>query len=73
MRTTDCPFFQPSRSLARDLSAVGVYQDMTSVGVYCRMPDGTVRVPGREEVRAFCVPGRYQDCPHYQRHAAAVS
>jgi hypothetical protein len=68
----DCPFFRPSRSLTHDLAAVGIRQELTSVGVYCRLPDGRVRVPGREEVKSFCLPGRYRDCPHYRRHAGIV-
>jgi hypothetical protein len=31
----DCPFFRPSHSLCRDLSAVGIYQELTAIGVYC--------------------------------------
>jgi hypothetical protein len=67
----DCPFLQPTRSLSRDLAAVGIYQEMTAVGVYCRLPDGRVRVPAREEVKGFCVPGRHRECPHYRRHTSA--
>jgi hypothetical protein len=71
--TTECPFFQPSRSLARDLSAVGIYQDLVAVGVYCRLPNGRVHVPSTVDVKRFCVPeGCFVDCPVYQRHAAAA-
>jgi hypothetical protein len=60
--TGDCPFLQPSRPLG----AQG-----RLIGLYCRLPDGRVRVPEAEERRRFCVPGAWQDCPVYQRHAPA--
>jgi hypothetical protein len=66
-----CPFFRPSRSLSRDLTEVGIYQDLTAVGVYCGLPSGRVRVPSMEEVKGFCVPGWFRECPHYLRHAPA--
>ncbi len=69
----DCPFLRRSRSLCRDLTAVGIYQDLTAVGVYCGLPDGPVCVPSAEEVKHFCVPDRYRECPHHQRHARSLS
>jgi hypothetical protein len=57
--------------LSRDLTEVGIYQDLTAVGVYCGLPGGRVRVPSMEEVKSFCVPGNFSDCPYYLRHATA--
>jgi hypothetical protein len=33
--------------------------------VYCRQPDGTVRVPSRDETARFCTTGRQRECPGY--------
>jgi hypothetical protein len=60
--TGDCPFLQPSRPL-------GVHGRL--IGIYCRLPDGSVRVPRADERRRFCLPGHWEDCPVYRRHAPA--
>ena len=64
MRETDaavvpCPYFQPRT----DGSGDGV-----PYAVYCRQPDGRVRVPSRDERERFCASGHHLDCPGY-RHA----
>jgi len=41
------------------------------IGIYCRMPDGRVRVPPMDEMRRFCLRGQWQECPTYRRHAPA--
>ena len=56
----DCPFLQPARPLGGDDQRVGLY---------CRLPDGDVRVPPTEDLRRYCVPGRWRDCPVYERRA----
>jgi hypothetical protein len=38
----------------------------TTGAVYCRLPDGTVRVPSRDETERFCTTGRQGECPGYQ-------
>ena len=58
----DCPFLQPSRPLG----ARG-----RLIGIYCRLPDGRVRVPAADERRRFCLPGEWHDCPVYRGHATA--
>ena len=58
----DCPFLLPSRPLGSRGRAIGIY---------CRLPDGRVRVPPADELRRFCLPGQWRDCPVYQRHAPA--
>lgn len=58
----DCPFLQPSRPLGNHGRAIGLY---------CRVPDGGVRVPAADELRRFCLPGQWRQCPVYQRHAPA--
>lgn len=58
-----CPFLQPTRRLGRGDVAIGVY---------CRLPDGRVRVPARHELRAWCIPGRFESCPTHERHASAA-
>jgi hypothetical protein len=37
--------------------------------VYCRLPNGRVRVPTRAELASLCSDGRYVNCPGYQRWA----
>jgi len=39
------------------------------VSVYCRVPNGRVRVPTREQLASLCVGGRYPNCPGYRRWA----
>jgi hypothetical protein len=57
---TECPSLQPSRPLTLGQRAIGLY---------CRLPNGRVRVPSRDETRRFCLVDRWRDCPVYQRHA----
>ena len=61
-RTDECPLLQPSRSLGHRGRAIGVY---------CRVPDGRVRVPPTDELRRFCLAGQWPRCPVYRRHAPA--
>jgi hypothetical protein len=58
----ECPQLQPSRPF----SSSG-----RIIGIYCRRPDGAVRVPRRDEVRTFCLTGRWRECPGNRRHASA--
>jgi hypothetical protein len=57
-----CPLLAPSRPLGRGDVAFAIY---------CRLPDGRVRVPLRQEARQFCIPAQHRLCPVYRRHAAA--
>jgi hypothetical protein len=58
---TECPFLQPARPLHEDVR----------IALYCRFPDGRVRIPAPEEKRWLCLTGRWQECSVYQDHAAA--
>jgi hypothetical protein len=58
----ECPYLQPARPL-------GGHGQL--IGIYCRFPDGSVRVPPADERRRFCLSGQWQRCPSYRRHAAA--
>ena len=58
----ECPFLQPARLVGKRSRLIGIY---------CRVPDRSVRVPAEDERRRFCLPGRWQECPAYQRHAPA--
>jgi hypothetical protein len=59
--TRECPYLQPARPLSGG----------RLIGIYCRMPDGRVRVPPEDERRRFCLRGQFEQCPAYRRHAAA--
>jgi hypothetical protein len=59
---SECPFFQPAR-------LVGSRGRL--IAVYCRFPNGRVRVPAEDERQGFCLTGRWEECPAYQRHAPA--
>jgi hypothetical protein len=64
-RTTvvsECPFLQPGRPGAGPIGLIGVY---------CRFPDGRVRVPAMDEMRRFCLREQWEHCPAYERHAPA--
>ncbi len=37
------------------------------VGVYCRFPDGRVRIPSRDEPARFCTIGHHADCIGFRR------
>jgi hypothetical protein len=52
-----CPFLRPE---AAD------HLEAFPVGVYCRLPDGRVRVPSRDELARFCAAGHYRDCPGFR-------
>jgi hypothetical protein len=41
------------------------------IGIYCRFPDGRVRVPAMDEMRRFCLREQWEHCPAYERHAPA--
>ena len=56
---TECPLFQPARPVARGGRLIGLY---------CRLPNGRVRVPPIDETRRFCLPRQWRQCPVYQRH-----
>ena len=57
-----CPFLQPTLPIGRR---------ETAIGIYCRLPGGRVRIPTRDEVKRFCVPQAWRDCPVYQAYARA--
>ena len=38
-----------------------------SVPVYCRLPNGRVRVPARDQLVFLCTAGQHHDCPGYRR------
>jgi hypothetical protein len=59
---SECPFLQPARLVGRRGRLIGIY---------CRFPDGRVRVPAEDESRRFCLAGQWQECLAYQRHAPA--
>lgn len=54
----DCPFLMPGVSGSR-----GRYP----IPVYCRLPNGRVRVPSREQLVYLCSAGQHHDCPGYRR------
>ena len=57
----ECPFLQPERPSGRG----------GRLAIYCRLPDGRVRVPPVDDVRRFCLPRQWRQCPVYQRRAPA--
>jgi hypothetical protein len=59
--TRDCPLLQPGRPSHPDARSA----------IYCRLPDGRVRVPPEPDRRRYCVTGRWPECPVYRDHAAA--
>jgi hypothetical protein len=58
MERPNCPLLMPGLTG----SAVSF-----SVPVYCRTPNGRVRVPSRGELLSLCSVGQYLDCPGYLR------
>lgn len=56
--TPTCPFLIPRVS-----GRAGIF----SVPVYCRLPNGRVRVPTRDELLVLCTAGQQYDCPGYRR------
>jgi hypothetical protein len=58
----ECPCLQP----ARPQGSSG-----RIIGLYCRRPDGGVRVPRRDELQRFCLTERWRECPGNRRHAPA--
>ena len=56
----ECPRLQPTRPLG---------SRGRSIGIYCRRPDGTVRVPRPDEIRTFCLTERWPECPGVRRRA----
>jgi hypothetical protein len=60
---SECPLLRPTRP-------VGTRGRLS--GMYCRFPDGRVRVPAEDERERFCLIGQWQECPTYQRHAPAA-
>ena len=57
---TGCPFLQPTKTLTLEQRAIGLY---------CRLPNGHVRVPPLDKRRRVCLVGRWRDCPVFQRYA----
>lgn len=57
--TKACPFLRPGPGVAPSRAAID-----------CALPGRRVRVPARDERRAYCDAGRYERCPVHQSHAA---
>jgi len=57
-----CPFVNPARPRGRGA---------VDVAIYCRLPNGRVRVPRRDVTRRYCLPGAYEHCPTYLQHSSA--
>ncbi len=55
---SNCPFLIPK------VSRRGA---VFSVPVYCRLPNGRVRVPTRDQLMFLCTAGQHHDCPGYLR------
>jgi hypothetical protein len=58
----ECPRLQPGRPFG---------SSGRIIGLYCRRDDGGVRVPRRDEIRAFCLTSRWPECPGSRTHAPA--
>ncbi len=41
------------------------------VPVYCRLPNGRVRIPTPEQLASLCTAGQHHNCPGYRRGARA--
>ena len=54
----NCPFLIPKTSLLR--AAI-------PVSVYCRLPNGKVRVPTPDQLAVLCSAGHYHDCTTFRR------
>jgi len=61
VETGECPLLRPGVSAGRRAGL--------SAAIYCGLPGGCVKVPDRDEIERFCVPGNFKRCPTYQRHA----
>lgn len=59
---TNCPCLTP---------AVGHRAGVFPVPVYCRLANGRVRVPTRDELTSLCTVSQYHNCPGYHRWAAS--
>ena len=55
---SNCPFLTPKVSLR---------PAVLSIPVYCRLPNGRVRVPPRDQLMFLCTVGQHYDCPGYRR------
>jgi len=55
---SNCPFLMPKLS-----GRAGIFP----VPVYCRLPNGRVRVPTRDQLVVLCSAGHHHDCPGYRR------
>ena len=58
--TPNCPFLVPEVS-----DPLGPL----SLPVYCRLPNGRVRIPTRDQLAYLCSAGHHQNCPGYDRWA----
>ena len=56
--TLKCPYLRPERA-----DRLGAFP----LGVYCRLPDGRVRIPSRDELARFCTTGHHADCVGFRR------
>lgn len=56
----ECPLLRPG------LGAGGT----SGAAIYCALPGRRVRVPARDERRAYCDAGRHERCPVYESHVA---
>jgi hypothetical protein len=56
-----CPFLTPKASGP---------PPAFSISVYCRRPNGRVRVPPRDQLMFLCTAGHHHACPGYLRWSA---
>ena len=56
--TSNCPFLIPR---------VSGRKAVFSVPVYCRLPNGRVRIPTRDQLVFLCTAGQHHDCEGYRR------
>jgi hypothetical protein len=57
--------------MSRPARRAGGYQ--IPFPVYCRLPNGRVRVPTRDELASLCVDGRYLNCAGFRRWARSYN
>ena len=60
----NCPCLTP---------AVGRRAGVFPVPVYCRLANGRVRVPPRDQLGSLCTADQYHGCPGYRRWAASLA
>jgi len=56
--SANCPYLMPK---------VSARTAIHSLAVYCRLPNGRVRIPTSDQLKSLCVDGQHHDCPGYRR------